>query len=119
LYLAEQQGFRRVLDTTFMIGFLLHKDAGVEDVQRYFNALQRAQRDIDLEPELYKHYFLKELPVKYHNMIDVNGFGPGERLIFEPYTREMFERTHRWMEESKLFPDAQVGTADYRSSIAV
>jgi NitT/TauT family transport system substrate-binding protein len=119
LYLAEQQGFRRVLDTTFMIGFLLHKDAGVEDVQRYFNALQRAQRDIDLEPELYKHYFLKELPVKYHNMIDVNGFGPGERLIFEPYTREMFERTHRWMEESKLFPDAQVGTADYSSSIAV
>jgi len=119
LYLAEQQGFRRVLDTTFMIGFLLHKDAALEDVQRYFNALQRAQRDIDLEPELYKHYFLKELPERYHKMIDVNGFGPGERLIFEPYTREMFERTHRWMEESKLFPDGQAGTADYSSSIAV
>lgn len=119
LYLAEQQGFRKVLDTTFMIGFLLHKDAGMEDVQRYFNALQRAQRDIDLEPELYKHYFLKELPEKYHGIIDVSGFGPGERLIFEPYTREMFERTQRWMEESKLFPDAQVGTANYGSSIAV
>ena len=35
-------------------------------------------------------------------MIDVNAFGPGERLVFEPYSREMFERTHRWMEESKL-----------------
>ena len=102
-----------------MIGFLLHKDAALEDVKRYFNALQRAQRDIDLEPELYKHYFLKELPEKYHTTIDVNGFGPGERLIFEPYTREMFERTHRWMEQSKLFPEAQVGTADYSSSIAV
>ena len=119
LYLAEQQGFRKVLDTTFMIGFLLHKDAALEDVQRYFNALQGAQRDIDLEPELYKHYFLKELPEKYHGIIDVSGFGPGERLIFEPYTREMFERTQSWMEESKLFPDAQIGTGDYSSSIAL
>jgi hypothetical protein len=83
LYLAEQQGFRKVLDTTFMIGFLLHKDADSEDVKRYFRALQRAQRDIDLEPERYKHYFLKELPAKYHDTIEVMGFGPGERLIFE------------------------------------
>ena len=119
LYLAEQQGFRRVLDTTFMIGFLLHKDAELEEVKRYFNSLQRAQRDIDLEPERYKHYFLKELPEKYHGMIDVNGFGPGERLVFEPYTREMFERTHRWMEESKLFTEGQSGAADYNHSVSL
>jgi NitT/TauT family transport system substrate-binding protein len=119
LYLAEQQGFRKALDTTFMIGFLLHNDADLEDVKRYFNALQRAQRDIDLEPERYKHYFLKELPEKYHGMIDVKGFGPGERLIFEQYTQAMFERTHRWMAESKLFPEGQTGSADYSHSIAV
>ncbi|MGH7855500.1 MAG: ABC transporter substrate-binding protein [Candidatus Binatia bacterium] len=119
LYLAEQQGFRKVLDTTFMIGFLLHKDAELDEVKRYFNALQRAQRDIDIELERYKHYFLKELPEKYHGMIDVNAFGPGERLVFEPYTREMFERTHRWMAESKLFPENQSGTADYSYSVAV
>ena len=119
LYLTEQQGFRKVLDTTFMIGFLLPKDAALEDVQRYFNALRRAQRDIDLEPELYKHYFLKELPEKYYSMVDVSAFGPGERLIFEPYTREMFERTYRWMEKSKLFPEGQTGMADYSHSVAV
>ena len=119
LYLAEQQGFRKVLDTTFMIGFLLHKDADPEDVKRYFRALQRAQRDIDLEPERYKHYFLKELPAKYHDTIEVMGFGPGERLIFEPYTREMFERTHRWMEDSKLFPEGQSGTADYGLAVSM
>jgi NitT/TauT family transport system substrate-binding protein len=113
LYIVEQQGFRKVLDTTFMIGFLLHKDADVEDIKRYFNALQRAQRDIDLEPERYKHYFLKELPASYRDTIDVSSFGPGERLVFEPYTREMFEQTHRWMEAWKLFPEGQGGTADY------
>jgi len=119
LYVAEQLGCRKILDTTFMIGFLLHKDADVEDVKRYFKALQRAQRDIDLEPERYKHYFLKELPEKYHAMLDVGAFGPGERLVFEPYTREIFEQTHRWIEQEKLFPEGQVGTRDYGSSVAV
>jgi NitT/TauT family transport system substrate-binding protein len=119
LYLVEQQGFKRILDTTFMIGFLMHKDADVEDVGRYFKALQRAQRDIDLEPERYKHYFLKELPAKYHDMIDVGGFGPGERLVFEPYTREMFERTQRWMEDSKLFPEGKTEFVDYGIAVSV
>jgi len=119
LYVAEQLGCRKILDTTFMIGFLLHKDADVEDVKRYFKALQRAQRDIDLEPERYKHYFLKELPEKYRALIDVGAFGPGERLVFEPYTREIFERTHRWIEQEKLFPEGQVGTGDYHSSVSV
>jgi hypothetical protein len=90
----------------------------VEDVKRYFKALQRAQRDIDLEPERYKHYFLKELPQKYHSTIDVDAFGPGERLVFEPYTREIFERTHRWIEQEKLFPDGQAGTRDYELAVS-
>lgn len=119
LYVAEQQGFRKILDTTFMIGFLLHGDVEVEDVKRCFRALKRAQRDIDLEPERYKHYFLKELPEKYHKMIDVNGFGPGERLVFEPYMREMFERTQWWMEEWKLFPEGQIGTAGYELAVSL
>ena len=119
LYVVEQQGFRKILDTTFMIGFLLHQDADLDDVKRYFKALQRAQRDIDLEPERYKHYFLKELPEKYHGMIDVGAFGPGERLVFEPYTREIFEQTHRWMEQEKLFPEGEVGTRNYEGSVAV
>src|SRR5919109_3518250 len=118
LYVVEQQGFRKVLDTTFMIGFLLHKDADAEDVKRYFKALQRAQRDIDLEPERYKHYFLKELPVKYHDMIDVGGFGPGGRLGFEPFTREIFEQTHRWMEQEKLFPGEQTVDRDYGVAVS-
>ena len=73
---------------------------------------------IDLEPERYKHYFLKELPEKYHDMIDVGAFGPGERLVFEPYTREMFEQTHRWMEQEKLFPEGQVGAPDYDRAVS-
>src|ERR671923_819900 len=45
LYVLEQQGFRKLVDTTFMIGFLLSQETSETDVQRYFRALQRAQRD--------------------------------------------------------------------------
>ena len=119
MYVLEQQGFRRIVDTTFMIGFLLSPQANEADVHRYFRALQRAQRDIDLEPERYKHYFLKALPEKYHSMIDLHGFGVGERLVFEPYTRQSFEHTHRWIASWELFDSAAapVGNADYTSAV--
>lgn len=118
-YLVEQHGFRKVLDTTFMEGFLIPGDADREDVDRYFRALQRAQRDIDLEPERYKHYFLKEIPERYHEVADVRTWGPGERIVFEPYTQEMYERTHRWMESWNLFEDGNAGAMDYRAAVLV
>ncbi len=117
LYVLEQQGFRKIVDTTFMIGFVVEGGAAQEDVERYFRALRRAQRDIDLEPERYKHYLLRELPERFHSLVDVRAFGPGERLVFEPYTQEMFERTHRWMEALQLFPPAQVGRGSYQESV--
>jgi NitT/TauT family transport system substrate-binding protein len=88
-------------------------------VQRYFRALQRAQRDIDVQPERYKHYFLKALPEKYHSLVDLHAFGVGERLVFEPYTREHFEQTHRWMAAWDLFDSAapQQGRADYAAAV--
>jgi len=37
--ILEQQGFRCILNTTFMIGFLINGDPDVEDCHKYFNAL--------------------------------------------------------------------------------
>jgi NitT/TauT family transport system substrate-binding protein len=117
--IIEQQGFRKVLDTTFIMGFLITGDAEDEDVDKYFRALQRAQQDIDLEPEQYKHYFLNEINPKYHGMIDVRNFSPGERIILGQYTQEMYEKTHRWMEDLGLFPEEQVGHQAYQSAVLV
>jgi NitT/TauT family transport system substrate-binding protein len=119
LYVLEQQGFRKIVDTTFMIGFLFSNDAAIEDVEKYFNALQRAQKDIDLAPERYKHYLLKGLPKEYHSLVDIELFGPGERVVFEDYTRDMYEQTHRWMEDLQLFPDGQLGRAAYEVAVAL
>ena len=118
-YVLEQQGFRKIVDTTFMIGFLINGDASDDQLWAYFNALQRAQQEIDAAKELYQHYFLRELPERYHPLFDHRKAGTGERLVFQPYTREMFERTHRWMLDWQIFPESQVGAVAYDQAVVV
>jgi NitT/TauT family transport system substrate-binding protein len=115
-YLLEQWEFRKLVDTTFMMGFLVSLTAGREDLERYFRALRRAQAELDLEPEHYKHHWLNEMPDDLRESADVRRFGPGERIVFEPYTREMFERTHRWMERWQLF-DAPSERPTYEQAV--
>ena len=63
LYIAEAFGFRKVLDATFMIGFLVTgPDVAQADVGKYLAALRRAQMDIDLRPESFKHHHLRAVP---------------------------------------------------------
>ena len=116
-YLLEQWGFRKLVDTTFMMGFLVSADADQQDLERYFRALRRAQAEIDLEPERYKRHWLTEMPDDMRAAADVRRFGPGERIVFEPYTREMFERTHRWMERWQLFDSAAGARASYEQVV--
>lgn len=116
LYLLEQQGFRRVASTTFMMAFMFPKDVDENEVEKYMSALLRAQGDIDFEPERYKHYFLRETPQKYHSMIDVRRFGVGERVVPQPYTREVFEKTQAWMHSRNLFESgAEIGISYERA----
>jgi len=116
-YLLEQQGFRKLVDTTFIMGFLVREDSDQEDLERYFRALRGAQREIDLEPERHKHFWLRELPEDLRAGADVRRFGPGERIVFEPYTREMFERTHRWMAGWQLFDAGGASRPRYEDAV--
>jgi NitT/TauT family transport system substrate-binding protein len=116
-YILEQQGFRKIVDTSFMIGFLVRPTAVDEDVRKYFNGLRRAQCEIDIDPERYKHYLVDELPDRYKGMLDPRVCGIGERIVFEPYTREMYERTHRWMLQHQLFERAEAVQPDYEAVV--
>jgi len=119
LYVAEALGFRKVIDATFMIGFLVTgADATKDDVDKYLAALRRAQAEIDLRPELYKHYHQQSVPEKYRDQVDVRGFGTGERIVFLPYTREVFTQTQQWIETHELFAKA-TGQADYDEAAVV
>jgi len=112
-YLAEQLGFRKVIDTTFMIAAMIKGTPDPEDIRRYFRALKKAQRDIDLRPELYTHYYKNEFPEKFHAMMDTRRWGPGERIVFEPYSREVFEESFKWVAKHEIFADGRMGSGDY------
>src|SRR5262249_15154292 len=75
-YFAEQLGFRKVIDTTFIVAAMINGDPDSADVRKYFAALRRAQRDIDLRPELYTHYYAREFPDRFHARMDTRRWGP-------------------------------------------
>ncbi len=115
-YFLEQLGFRKVIDTTFMIATMLTGDPDPEDVRKYFRALRRAQRDIDLRPELHTHHYRREFPARFLGEIDVRRWGPGERIVFEPYTREVFEESFKWIAEREIFDPKAMGSGRYEEA---
>jgi ABC-type nitrate/sulfonate/bicarbonate transport system substrate-binding protein len=115
-YLVEQLGFRKVIDTTFMIAAMINGSPDPEDVRRYFRALRMAQRDIDVRPELYTHYYRNEFPERFHAIMDPRRWGPGERIVFEPYSKEVFEESFGWIAEHKIFPEGRMGSGDFEKA---
>jgi ABC-type nitrate/sulfonate/bicarbonate transport system substrate-binding protein len=116
-YFLEQLGFRKVIDTTFMMASMLNGDPDPEDVKKYFRALRRAQRDIDLRPELYTHYYKKEFPARFLGQMDTRRWGPGERIVFEPYTKQVFEESFAWIKERKIFDPKAMGIGRYEDAV--
>jgi len=116
-YFAEQLGFRKVIDSTFMIATMVKGEAEPEDLKKFFRALRRAQRDIDLRPDRYTHYYKNEFPVRYHATMDTRRWGPGERLVFEPYTKEVYEETVKWIGDHGIFADTGMGSGKYEESV--
>ena len=104
-YFMEQLGFRKIVDTTFMMASMVAEDADEGDVAKYFAALRRAQSDIDLRPELYTQYYREEFPERFRDQIDTRLFGPGERLVFEPYSEEIFDSSRKWIDERGIFEE--------------
>ena len=118
-YLAEQLGFRKVIDSTFMMATMISGDPEPDDVRKFFKALKRAQKDIDLRPELYTHYYRNEFPERWHAVMDTRRWGPGERIVFEQYDRQMFEESFEWVTTHDIFPDGNMGSGDYDKSVVL
>ena len=116
-YFLEQLGFRKVIDTTFMMASMLNGNPDLKDVKKYFAALRRAQRDIDLRPELYTHYYKKEFPARFLEQMDTRRWGPGERIVFEPYTKQVFEESFEWIKDHKIFDPKAMGIGRYEDAV--
>jgi NitT/TauT family transport system substrate-binding protein len=118
-YILEQLGFRKLTDISFMMGSIVPAGVDAESVQKYFRGLKKAQRDLDLEQEKYKKYYLREMPEELARLVDVRRFGPGERIVFEPYTREMYERTQAWMQSWDLLEGGLTPGGRYDEVVSV
>ena len=116
-YFAEQLGFRKIIDTTFMIATMIHGDPDPDDLRKFFRALRRAQRDLDLRPDRYTHYYRNEFPERFHPQMDTRRWGPGERLVFEPYTKEAHAQTFDWITRHGIFPEGAMGHGRYEDSV--
>jgi hypothetical protein len=116
-YFAEQLGFRKVIDCTFMMATMITGEPDPEDVRKFFRALKRAQRDLDLRPELYTRFYKNEFPKRYHDKMDTRRWGPGERIVFEPYSKEVFEESRDWIRERGIFEDNDLGAKAYDSAV--
>lgn len=117
LYLAEQLGFRKILDCTFMISAMVPEGVEVEQVNQYYEALRMAQADIDQMHQPYVHYYLNELPERHAKLVDVKRFGPGERIVFEPYSESLYESTQSWIRERGIFDGASTQPSDYSDAV--
>src|SRR5207302_9626268 len=116
-YFAEQLGFRKIIDNTFMIATMITGNPDPEDLRKFFRALRRAQRDIDVRPELYTHYYKNEFPEQFHARMDTRRWGPGERLVFEPYTKEAHDETFEWIAQHGIFGKDEMGRGQYEESV--
>jgi hypothetical protein len=116
-YFAEQSGFRKILDCTFMTAAIVRHDSAEEDVEKYFLALKRAQHDIDFHHQQYTHYYKKEFPARFHDVMDTRLFGPGERIVFAPYTKEMYEQTQKWVESWDIFEEGLKDRKGFEESV--
>src|SRR5579862_196689 len=116
-YFLEQLGFRKIIDSTFMMASLITGAPDPEDVQKYFRALRRAQRDIDLRPELYTHYYREEFPPRFRDQMDTGRWGPGERIVFEPYTSETYSASREWIAAHGIFPESEMGSGVYEDAV--
>ncbi len=103
LYILEQLGYRKILDCTFMVAAMVDANVDASQARRYFNALRMAQSDLDQMHQPYLHYYLNEIPERHASLVDVKRFGPGERLVFEPYTEAMYKQTQQWVIERGIF----------------
>ena len=85
-------------------------------MKKYFRALRLAQRDIDLRPELYTKHYRNEFPKRFLPQVDTRRWGPGERIVFEPYTKEIFERSFEWVRERGIFGEEDMGAGCYEDA---
>ena len=49
--------------------------------------------------------------------MDTRRWGPGERIVFEPYSREVFDDSRQWIKERGIFDGGDLGAKAYDNAV--
>src|SRR5689334_25243061 len=96
-----------------MIATMIRGDPDPEDLRKFFRAFRPAQRDPDLRPDRFTHYYRNKFSERFH----ADGhppLGPGERPVFEAYTREAHAETRDGIARHGIFARRRDGARAVR-----
>jgi hypothetical protein len=48
--------------------------------------------------------------------MDTRSWGPGERIVFEPYTKEVYEQSFTWIAQREIFEPGKMGSSHYEDA---
>jgi NitT/TauT family transport system substrate-binding protein len=100
--IAEQRGLRALARGEFMITFWVHPEIPPQTLGGFFRALRRAEEVLQEDASRYLHLWKLNLPPGLEGDYDWSSFGRGERMIFEPYSEEMYEEAIGFAERHGL-----------------
>lgn len=107
--IAEARGLRKLAQGEFRITFWVAPDMDPAVLAAYFRALRRADEALTSEPARYMHLWARNVPPALAGDYDYATFGLGEKMVFEPYTEEMFQTAlafaRRWGLDSAVRDD--------------
>ena len=107
--IAEARGLRKLAQGEFRITFWVAPGLDPAVLAAYFRALRRADEALTRTPERYLPLWARNIPPGLAGDYDYTTFGPGEQLVFEPYTEEMFREAlafaRRWGLDSQVRED--------------
>lgn len=89
--IAESKGLRKLAQGEFIVTFWVSPAISRETLGKFFGALKRAEEALERDTGRYLRLWEKNLPPALEGVHDYTKFGRGEKLIFEPYSQEMFE----------------------------
>lgn len=99
--MAEQLGFRKVIENTFHTIWWAPENADPETVSAYVRALARAEEALEADLPKYLPLWEKAVPAEFQNHAwDFSRFGRGEKFVHAPIPRaeidEIIGQAERW-----------------------
>lgn len=102
--IAQHLGMRRLATFEYKRLFWVHKDFDQHLLAGYFRVLKRAEAARAANPDTYRDLWARTLPADLLDDIEFSAFGLGERVVFEPISREEIVATLDWLGELDLDP---------------